>query len=159
MKNRIHAQIIEISGSTEIAPLIGLSDFIADLVSSWATLKANGLRELMEIFVSEWVCAKTCMSLNDEKEVLIKKLVFRMEALLNAQKSKYLVMNAPKEALKKIIKIFPWLESPTVTALWKKWMVSISMVVGEDFFWDDIETLKQVWASGILVMPIEKIVY
>ena len=82
-----------------------------------------------------------------------------MSALLNAQKSKYLVMNAPESALKKIINIFPWLESPTVTALWKEWMVSISMVVGEDFFWDDIETLKQVWASWILVMPIEKIVY
>lgn len=45
----VHVDLIKLYGSMELAPLVGLSDAIVDLVSSGATLKANHLRAVEEI--------------------------------------------------------------------------------------------------------------
>ena len=157
-KNWISAQITEISWSTEIAPALELADLIADLVSTGSTLLANWLSENFKIFESESVLVKTNKKLNEEKNELIWKIILRIKSVILAKKSKYIVMNAEEKSLEKIKKLLPWLESPTITKLSWNWMISISSVVSEELFWEDIEKLKEAWASWILVMPIEKMI-
>lgn len=156
-KNKIKADIHEISGSVEIAPGIGLADAICDLVSSGSTLMSNGLRELEVIFKSEAVLVAN-KRLSSEKQQLLKDLQFRINTVNNAKSSKYILLNAPNNAIDKIISILPGIKSPTVMPLAKKGWSSLHSVVKEDDFWEIIENLKKAGAQGILVIPIEKMI-
>ncbi|MBK9283812.1 MAG: ATP phosphoribosyltransferase [Sphingobacteriaceae bacterium] len=154
---KIKAEIHEISGSVEIAPGIGLSDAICDLVSSGSTLLTNGLKEVEVILRSEAVLISN-KKLNKEKKVLLDKLLFRIEASKRARNNKYILLNAPNNKLKKIISILPGMKSPTVLPLAEKGWSSVHSVVNENDFWEIIENLKVNGAQGILVVPIEKMI-
>ncbi len=156
-ENGIKAEIHVISGSVEIAPNIGLADGICDIVSSGSTLFQNGLRETHVLLKSEAVLAKS-MKLNPEKEELLKKLVFRIQSVLKARKSKYILMNVPNEKISEVSKILPVLKSPTVMPLAEPGWSSLHSVIDEDKFWDVIDELKSAGAEGILVVPIDKMV-
>ncbi len=155
--NNINAEIHEISGSVEIAPGIGLADVICDLVSSGSTLFLNGLKETDVILNSEAVLVSN-NSLSDEKQLLLKKLLFRMQAVKKARRNKYILLNSPNDKLEAICNLLPGMKSPTIIPLVEKNWSSVHSVIHEDDFWNIIEQLKELGAQGILVSPIEKMI-
>lgn len=157
LKNKVKAEIQEISGSVEIAPGIGLADAICDLVSSGSTLFTNGLKEIDVVLNSEAVLIAN-KSLKKEQQVILSKLLFRINAVRKAKKTKYILLNAPNKSLENICKILPGMKSPTILPLAEKNWSSVHSVVEEDQFWEIIEKLKMNGAQGILVVPIEKMI-
>lgn len=153
----IKAEIHEISGSVEIAPGIGLADAICDLVSSGSTLFMNGLKEVETVLKSEAVLA-ACHNLKPEQQLLLDKLLFRIQAVRKAKNNKYILLNAPNDKLNEIIGLLPGMKSPTVLPLAEAGWSSVHSVLNENDFWDIIESLKAAGAQGILVVPIEKMV-
>jgi ATP phosphoribosyltransferase len=156
-KNHINAEIHEISGSVEIAPGIGLSDAICDLVSSGSTLLTNGLKEVETVLQSQAILIRH-RRFNSEQQRLLDKLLFRIRAVKKAGNNKYVLLNAPNAKLKEIIGLLPGMKSPTVLPLAEEGWSSVHSVLSEDEFWDKIEQLKAAGAQGILVVPIEKMV-
>lgn len=147
----------QISGSVEIAPNIGLADAIVDIVSSGSTLFKNNLKEVEVIFKSEAVLAVS-PKMTPENKVILDKLQFRIQSVLRARKSKYILMNVPNDKIKEISSILPVLKSPTVMPLAQEGWSSVHTVIEEDRFWEVIDELKAAGAEGILVCPIEKMV-
>ena len=156
-KHSIEASIHEISGSVEIAPGIGLADVVADLVSSGGTLFMNGLKEVETILDSQAVLVSNS-KLDQERMAILDKLLFRIRSVKRANKSKYVLLNAPNEQLQKIISLLPGMRSPTVLPLAESGWSSVHCVLSEEEFWDKIEQLKTAGAEGILVVPIEKMI-
>lgn len=156
-RNGITAEIHEISGSVEIAPGIGLADAICDLVSSGSTLFMNGLKEVETVLKSEAVLA-ACHQITAEQQILLDKLLFRIQAVRKAKNNKYILLNAPNDKLNEIIGLLPGMKSPTVLPLAEAGWSSVHSVLNENDFWDIIESLKEAGAQGILVVPIEKMV-
>jgi len=156
-ENNLTAEIEEISGSVEIAPGIGLADAVCDIVSSGSTLMTNGLREVVTIMKSQAVIISN-RNLDSQKKDILEKLLFRIRAVKNAKENKYILLNAPLEAIHEICKILPGVKSPTILPLEEKGWCSIHSVVKEDEFWERIDQLKQAGAQGILVIPIEKLI-
>jgi ATP phosphoribosyltransferase len=156
-KNKITAEIHEISGSVEIAPGIGLADAICDLVSSGSTLFTNGLKEVEVILKSEAVLVSN-KKLDQARQDILEKLLFRINAVRKAKYNKYILMNAPNNKLDAICKVLPGMKSPTILPLAETGWSSVHSVVQEDQFWDIIEKLKSNGAQGILVVPIEKMI-
>ena len=154
----LNVKLIEISGSVEIAPLLNVADGICDLVSTGGTLRANGLIEIQPIFKSESQLIQTNKELSPQKKSLIQKFLLRMEGRLTAEKSKYIVMNAPKTALPKIRAILPSLNSPTILPLATDNMIAVHSVIPEDTFWEIMEQLKSAGATGIVMLPIETMI-
>lgn len=156
-KESIKARTHVINGSVEIAPNIGLSDAICDIVSSGSTLYKNNLKEVYVIHYSEAVLAVS-NTIDKKSNELLKKLLFRIKAVLKAKKSKYILLNAPNEKINTISKILPVLKSPTVLPLNQKGWSSLHSVIEEDTFWEVIDKIKEAGAEDILVCPIEKMV-
>ncbi len=156
-KNNIQAEIEEIGGSVEIAPGIGLANAIFDIVSTGSTLLINGLKEVEVVANSEAVII-SANNLESSKQEILQKLLFRIRAVKNASEHKYILLNAPNDAIEQIISILPGMKSPTVLPLAQAGWSSIHSVVKEDEFWDVIDQLKTWGAEGILVVPIEKMV-
>lgn len=153
----ITSDIHIISGSVEIAPNIGLADGICDIVSSGSTLFKNGLRETVTILKSEAVLAKTSV-LDAEKENILNKFLFRIQSVLRAKNSKYILMNVPDNKISDIASVLPVLKSPTVIPLAEEGWSSIHSVIDEERFWDVIDELKENGAQDILIIPIDKMV-
>ncbi len=156
-KNDINAEIHVISGSVEISPNIGLADGICDIVSSGSTLFKNGLRETQVILRSEAVLAKN-INLDSEKEAILDKLLFRIQAVLSAKNTRYVLMNVPNDKINEVSAILPVLKSPTILPLAQEGWSSLHSVIDEDKFWNSIDALKNAGAEGILVVPIDKMV-
>ncbi|MBQ0118067.1 MAG: ATP phosphoribosyltransferase [Flavobacterium sp.] len=156
-QNNINIDIHEISGSVEIAPNIGLSDGIVDIVSSGNTLFKNNLKPLQTLFESEAVLVAN-PELKEEVAAILNKLNFRIQSVLKARNSKYILMNVPNEKIEEISSILPVLKSPTIMPLGASGWSSLHSVINENQFWDVIDQLKDAGAQGILVVPIEKMV-
>lgn len=156
-KNKLNAEIHEISGSVEIAPNIGLADGICDIVSTGSTLFKNGLKEVEVLFQSEAVLI-TGKNLSAEANALFEKFVFRINAVLSARNNKYILLNAPNNKLDEIIALLPGMKSPTILPLAEEGWSSLHSVISENEFWEKIDGLKKLGAQGILIVPIEKMV-
>ena len=156
-QNSIDAEIHTISGSVEIAPNIGLADGICDIVSSGSTLFKNGLRETQIIFNSEAVLVKS-MKLNAEKNEILNKLRFRIQAVKKAQNFKYVLMNVPNDKIEVVSQKLPVLKSPTIMPLAQKGWSSLHSVIDSNSLWQVIDELKASGAEDILVIPIDKMV-
>lgn len=151
----IHADIRTISGSVEIAPGLGLSDAIFDIVSTGGTLKSNGLKPFAEVMKSEAVLIGRK---GIENEDLIVELIQRIQSVLRAKETKYVVLNAEAKNIDQILALLPGVKSPTVVPLAEQGWVAIHTVIPERDFWEKISLLKGAGAQGIVVMPIEKII-
>lgn len=148
---------VMLNGSVEVAPRAGLADAICDLVSTGATLEANGLREADVIFRSKAVLIQSATTLSPAKQSVIDRLMPRIHGLQLARESKYIMLHAPKEKLEEVINLLPGAERPTIMPLaGESNQVAIHMVSSEDMFWETMEGLKALGASSILVLPIEK---
>lgn len=156
-ERNISVAIEEIGGSVEIAPGIGLANAIFDIVSTGSTLLMNGLKEV-EIVTWSTAVLIANTKLNAEKQQMLDKLIFRIDAVRAADEHKYILLNAPQTAVESIATILPGMKSPTVLPLSEPGWVSIHSVVKEDAFWEVIDQLKSLGAQGILVAPIEKMV-
>ena len=155
--NNIEVDLHQISGSVEIAPNIGLADAIVDIVSSGSTLFKNNLKEVAVIMKSEAVLAVS-PKISDSNQLILNKLQFRIQSVLRARQSKYILMNVPNDKIESITKILPVLKSPTVVPLSQTGWSSVQSVIDEDQFWEVIDQLKDAGAEGILVCAIEKMV-
>ena len=153
----VKAKIRKISGSVEIAPSIGLANAVCDIVSTGSTLTLNGLKEVETILKSEAVLIAN-PELSSEKQTLLDKLTFRLNAVQKAKDNKYILLNAPNNKIDEIITILPGMKSPTVVPLADEGWSSVHSVINENDFWEIIEKLKNAGAQGILVMPIEKMI-
>ena len=146
-----------LTGSVEVAPRAGLADAICDLVSTGATLEANGLKEVEVIYRSKACLIARESAMGDAKESLIKRLLVRMQGVARARECKYIMLHAPKSQLNAITKILPGAEHPTILPLeGDATKVAMHMVSKENLFWETMEQLKALGASSILVLPIEK---
>ena len=153
----VKADLHIITGSVEIAPNIGLADAICDIVSSGSTLFKNNLKEVEVMLTSEAVLAVS-PQISEERKAILQKLQFRIQAVLRARQSKYVLLNAPNDKLKDILKLLPGMRSPTVLPLADEGWRPVHTVINKDKFWEVIDELKQAGAEGILVCPIEKMV-
>lgn len=156
-KNNIAADIHVITGSVEISPGIGLADAIFDIVSSGSTLVSNNLVEVETVMQSEALLIAN-PKLSDEKREILDELLFRIEAVKQAEDKKYVLMNVPTEKVDEIVAVLPGAKSPTVMPLATEGWSSLHTVIEEKRFWEIIRQLKALGAQGILVVPIEKMI-
>ena len=153
----VSAKIVHLTGSVEVAPRAGLADAICDLVSTGVTLEANGLREDEVILRSSASLVQRSNLESETNQKLVDKLIVRINGVMQAKESKYIMLHAPKEKLEEIIALLPGAEKPTVLPLaGSSNMVAIHAVSTETVFWETMESLKQLGGSSILVLPIEK---
>lgn len=156
-KQGINADIHVITGSVEIAPGIGLSDAIFDIVSSGSTLISNNLKEVEIVMKSEALLIGN-PNLTPEKKEILEEFLFRIEAVKAAEDKKYVLMNAPTDKVKDIIEVLPGVKSPTIMPLATEGWSSVHTVIDQKCFWEIIGKLKALGAQGILVLPIEKMI-
>ena len=155
--HNIDCEIHVINGSVEISPGIGLADGIFDIVSSGSTLVSNNLREVEVVMQSEALLIAN-KNITEDKKAILEEMLFRFQAVRNAEDKKYVRMNAPKERLQDIIAVLPGLKSPTIIPLADENWCSVHAVIGQKVFWEIIGKLKELGAQGILVTPIEKMI-
>ncbi|MBQ7509738.1 MAG: ATP phosphoribosyltransferase [Prevotella sp.] len=156
-EHSINAEIHVITGSVEISPGIGLADAIFDIVSSGSTLVSNNLREVEVVMQSEALLIGH-PGMSQDKKALLSQMLFRFEAVREAEDKKYVRMNVPKARLQEIINVLPGLKSPTIIPLADEAWCSVHTVLDEKRFWEIIGQLKELGAQGILVTPIEKMI-
>ena len=154
----VSAGIHEISGSVEIAPTIGLTDAIFDIVSTGSTLISNGLKEVDVLYKSSavMITRKGLAEEDAEKQLILDRLLLRIDAVMRARHYKYILFNLPTEKVQEVQAIISAAKSPTVTPLLEAGWSSVQTVVQEDDFWDVFEALKALGAQGILVTGIEQ---
>jgi len=156
-EKNIAVTVEEIGGSVEIATGIGLADAIFDIVSTGSTLLMNGLKEVEVLFRSESVLIAN-QNLMADKQVILDQLLFRIQSVKQAAENKYILLNAPNDAIQRISAVLPGMKSPTILPLVEEGWSSLHSVIKEDQFWEIIDQIKQLGAQGILVVPIEKMI-
>ena len=157
-KNNVNAEIHVINGSVEISPGIGLADAIFDIVSSGSTLVTNRLKEVEVVATSEAVMVRN-HTLSPTKQAILDELIFRLESVQRAEGKKYILLNAPNDKIAEISAVLPGMKSPTVMPLAEEGWSSVHSVIDENDFWEVIGKLKKAGAEGILVIPIEKMIF
>jgi len=157
LERRIDVDVIPISGAVEVAPRLGLAEAIVDLVSTGSTLQMNGLRPIADVLASEAILVAN-RTAQVERADDLGAIDTMLSAVLAARGRKYLMMNAPAAKLDELSALLPGLESPSVIPLTHQGMIAIHAVIDADAVWSLLPRLKSAGASGILVLPIEKIV-
>ena len=156
-EHKIDVEVIPISGAVEVAPRLGLAEAIVDLVSTGSTLVMNGLRQVGDVLASEAILVANPAALT-ERALELKAIDTMLSSVIAARGQKYVMMNAPGVKLAELSGILPGLNSPSVIPLAHDGMIAIHAVVEADAVWGLLPRLKAAGASGILVLPIEKIV-
>lgn len=153
----ISAKSVEMKGAVELAPSINIAESICDLVSSGATLEANGLTAFETILNSEAVLIKSGRTLSPAKQDIYNKLISRIDGVIKSAETKYIMMNAPKDKVAAITELLPGADAPTIMPLaGNDNLVALQAVCTENIFWETLEELKDLGARAILVLPIEK---
>ena len=157
--NKINAKIIELSGSVEIAPALGVADLICDIVSTGNTLMMNKLKKSISVFESQAVLIRSSnKELSQSKKEYLNKLLRRIRSVLTAKNSRYLMMNVPKSSLEEIERVIPSIKSPTILPLADENLVAVHAVIPSDYLWKIVDSLKSLGATGILLSPIENMI-
>ncbi|GAA4040672.1 ATP phosphoribosyltransferase [Sphingomonas rosea] len=153
----IAATVVKMNGAVELAPRLRIAPFICDLVSTGATLEANGLRAVADVFDSEAVLIRTTREIGVTRSALGEALLSRIQGVLTTKDAKYILLNARSESLPAITRILPGAEAPTIIPLHgRPGHFAVHAVCQESVFWETLEQLKAAGASAILVLPIEK---
>ena len=156
-EQNIDAKSVEMKGAVELAPSIGIAESICDLVSSGATLEANGLTAFETILKSEAVLIQSGRTLSAEKQALLDKLMRRIDGVIKSAETKYIMLNAPTDKVSAITELLPGSDAPTIIPLaGSDDLVALQAVCTENIFWKTLEDLKALGARAILVLPIEK---
>lgn len=153
----VDARVVMMKGSVEVAPRLKIADAVCDIVSTGATLDANGLKPVASVFDSQAVLIRNGHDFSAEKQVIFDALLKRITGVMSSRDAKYIMMNAPRSAIAAITAFLPGADAPTILELaGNPDKVAIHAVCGESVFWDTLEELKKLGASAILVLPIEK---
>ncbi|MEQ7874421.1 ATP phosphoribosyltransferase [Sphingomonas sp. ASV193] len=153
----VAADVVEMSGAVELAPRLEIAQSICDLVSTGATLEANGLRAVDTVLDSQAVLIRSRRPLDEARAAIADQLLGRIEGVIATKGSKYIMLNASSDALKGIVALLPGAEAPTVLPLHgRPGHFAVHAVCQESVFWDTLQKLKAAGASAILVVPIEK---
>lgn len=154
----VNAEVVELSGATEIAPAAGVADAIIDHVQTGRTLKANRLKRIGIVSASSaWLIAS--QKQEGEKEEALEELALALSGVMRAEGLKYLVLNAPSdEALARVVKVLPSMESPTVLKLAKEGEWAVQTVVAAKQMAKVVRQVKKAGGKDILVMPLEKVI-
>lgn len=153
----IEAEIVEMRGSVEVAPRMGIADAICDLVSSGATLEANGLAAFETVLESQAVLIRRKSGRGEAVEAVAETLIERAEGVIASAQTKYILLNAPKDRLAEIKALLPGSDAPTIAQIADRDdVVAVHAVCRERVFWETLEKLRAAGARAILVLPIEK---
>ena len=156
-QNGVDATVVTMNGAVELAPRLQIANFICDLVSTGATLEANGLKALDTVLESQAVLIRTRRQMDEARAEIASGLMSRIEGVLATKESKYIMLNASSEALKRITALLPGAEAPTIVPLHgRPGHFAVHAVCQESVFWETLQKLKSAGASAILVVPIEK---
>ncbi|HLF12411.1 MAG TPA: ATP phosphoribosyltransferase [Gammaproteobacteria bacterium] len=156
-RHQVTAQIVAFSGAVELAPSLGKADLICDLVSSGSTLRAHQLYEAETILESRAALIQTPVAIAQSKAKWLQRLLQRIQGVLQVKESKYIMLHAPRSALKAITALLPGSEAPTIMPLeGRDDKVAVHAVCRENVFWETLEQLKEAGASSMLVLPVEK---
>ncbi len=151
------AKPVMMKGSVEVAPRLKVADAVCDIVSTGATLDANGLKPVATVFSSQALLIRNKEPFPTEKQTIFDALIKRINGVITSRDAKYVMMNAPRTAVEAITEYLPGADAPTVLDLvGAPDKVAIHAVCRESVFWDQLEELKKLGASAILVLPIEK---
>lgn len=150
-EREIAVQLVDVTGSVEVAPRLGLADAIIDLVSSGNTLRTNGLRSLGVLFSSEAVLVGGA-----EPDDAALQLAGVLRSVVDARATRYLMMNAPESALPALCELVPGGRAPTVLALAEPGMVAVHALVPAADVWRLLPQLEAAGASSILLVPVER---
>jgi ATP phosphoribosyltransferase len=149
----VEAELVTISGSVEAAPRLGLSDAIADLVSTGSTASVNGLRRIGRLLSSEAVLVA-----NRDAPPLVERLQLMLEGVVAARSRRYVMLNAAERDLPAIRELLPGMGAPSVLPLAEPGQIAVHAAVDADDIWDLLAPLKAAGASSILVVPVERLV-
>ena len=153
----IEAEVVPMRGAVELAPRLGIATFVCDLVSTGATLEANGLRPVETVLESQAVLIRTRKAIDEGRAAIAEQLLSRIEGVIATKESKYIMLNAGEEALERITALLPGAEAPTIIPLPSRpGHYAVHAVCQESVFWETLQKLKGAGASAILVVPIEK---
>jgi ATP phosphoribosyltransferase len=153
----ISAEVVKMNGAVELAPRLEIATYVCDLVSTGATLEANGLRPVETVLDSQAVLIRTRKRLDEPRAGIAERLLSRIGGVLATKESKYIMMNAAEEALDRITALLPGAEAPTIVPLHgRPGHYAVHAVCQESVFWETLQNLKGAGASAILVVPIEK---
>ncbi len=156
-KQQINCQIEPIAGSVEIAPSIGMTDAVFDIVSSGSTLLSNGLKEVERVMESEALLIGY-PGMNAEKRQVMEDLIFRFNAVKRSRGKKYVLFNIPTAQVDLAIDILPCMKSPTLLPLAQDGWSALHAVIDESQIWDKVGQLKEIGAEDILVLSLEKMI-
>ena len=154
----VEAELVTISGSVEAAPRLGLSDAVVDLVSTGSTASVNGLRRIGRLLSSEAVLIANRAALDDGRRELLERLELMVRGVVSARRRRYVMLNAPEEALPRIRELLPGMGAPSVLQLAEPGQIAVHAAVDTDEIWDLLPPLKAAGASSILVVPVERLV-
>ncbi len=155
--NSVEADIVMLNGAVEIAPSLGTADGIVDLVSTGTTLRANHLKAIEPVMTSQAAIYRCPQRIDTDGEILLAKLLTRIQGVQQAAETKYVMLHAPRARLAEISAILPGAESPTILPLeGQDERVAVHAVCTEQVFWEHLEELKEAGASAVLVLPVEK---
>jgi ATP phosphoribosyltransferase len=154
----VEAELVPISGSVEAAPRLGLSDAVVDLVSTGSTASVNGLRRIGRLLSSEAVLIANRAALDDGRRELVERLELMVRGVVSARRRRYVMLNAPEEALPRIRELLPGMDAPSVLQLAEPGQIAVHAAVDTDEIWDLLPPLKAAGASSILVVPVERLV-
>jgi ATP phosphoribosyltransferase len=153
----VSARMVTMSGAHEIAPRLGLADAICDIVSTGATLDANGLKVAETIYESEALLIGQKEPLTTGKQTTLDALRARIDGVIRSKDAKYVMMNAPRSAVEKIRDVLPGADAPTVIDLaGSSGMVALHVLARDAVLWDHLEELKALGATAILVVDVDK---
>ena len=153
----VTAEVVEMNGAVELAPRLQIANFVCDLVSTGATLEANGLKAVETVLESEAVLIRTRKPMDETRFAIAEQLLSRIDGVLATKESKYIMLNVSEEALGRITALLPGAEAPTVLPLHgRPGQFAVHAVCQESVFWETLQKLKGAGASAILVVPIEK---
>ena len=153
----IEAEVVQMKGAVELAPRLEIATYVCDLVSTGATLEANGLRVVEKVLDSQAVLIRSRKALDENRANIAEQLLSRIDGVLATKESKYIMLNASSEALKRITDLLPGAEAPTIVPLHgRPGHFAVHAVCQESVFWETLQKLKAAGASAILVVPIEK---
>ncbi|MBI5452421.1 ATP phosphoribosyltransferase [Candidatus Gottesmanbacteria bacterium] len=148
-KNNIDVEIVTISGSTEIAPILGISAAIVDLTSTGSTLFLNDLKVLDKIYDSEAVLIANQKSLTEKNNLSkVESLLARFKGVLSAKNQKYVMLSLPQDGLPKLRKLLPTVKNSSF----------YGGIVKEDYLWEILAKIKSLGAKNIVVLPVEKLI-
>ncbi|MBA3525730.1 MAG: ATP phosphoribosyltransferase [Sphingomonas sp.] len=153
----VDATVVKMNGAVELAPRLQIANFVCDLVSTGATLEANGLRPVETVLESQAVLLRTRKPLDEARSQIAAGLLSRVDGVLATKESKYIMLNATEDSLEQITAILPGAEAPTILPLHgRPGHFAVHAVCQESIFWETLQKLKSAGASAILVVPIEK---